>query len=85
MARFEEVYGRLGNFERILASGPMHHRLLWIHPFADGNGRVTRLMSYAVLRRALDTGGLWSIARGLAPILPIAISSAATISTDGGI
>lgn len=66
MARFEDVYGRLGNFERILASGPMHHRLLWIHPFADGNGRVTRLMSYAVLRRALDTGGLWSIARGLA-------------------
>lgn len=66
MARFEQAYGRLGNFERILASGPMHHRLLWIHPFADGNGRVTRLMSYAVLRRALDTGGLWSIARGLA-------------------
>ena len=66
MTRFEEVYGKLGNFERILASGPMHHRLLWIHPFADGNGRVTRLMSYAVLRRALDTGGLWSVARGLA-------------------
>ena len=32
----------------------------------DGNGRVARLMSYAVLREALDTGGLWSVARGLA-------------------
>lgn len=66
MTRFEQVYGNLGKFERVLASGAMHHRLLWIHPFADGNGRVTRLMSYAVLRSALDTGGLWSISRGLA-------------------
>lgn len=66
MARFEEAYGKLGKFERVVAAGPMHHRLLWIHPFADGNGRVTRLMSYAVLRSALDTGGLWSISRGLA-------------------
>ena len=40
--------------------------LSWIHPFLDGNGRVMRLMSYAVLREALDTGGVWSIARGLA-------------------
>jgi len=66
MERFEHVYGRLGKFERVIAAGPAHHRLLWIHPFADGNGRVTRLMSYAMLRGALDTGGLWSISRGLA-------------------
>jgi Fic family protein len=66
MDRFEQVYSKLGKFERIIASGPMHHRLLWIHPFADGNGRVTRLMSYAALRSALDTGGLWSVSRGLA-------------------
>ena len=39
---------------------------LWIHPFLDGNGRVARLMSYAMLLDALDTGGIWSIARGLA-------------------
>ena len=37
-----------------------------MHPFLDGNGRVARLMSYAMLRDALDTGGIWSIARGLA-------------------
>jgi Fic family protein len=40
--------------------------LLWIHPFLDGNGRVARLMSHAVLLETLDTGALWSIARGLA-------------------
>lgn len=66
LTRFEGVYDSLGKFDRVLAAGPMHHRLLWIHPFADGNGRVTRLMSYAVLRSTLDTGGLWSISRGLA-------------------
>ncbi|MCE3590001.1 Fic family protein, partial [Escherichia coli] len=37
----------------------------WIHPFLDGNGRVARLMSHAMLLDALDTGGVWSIARGL--------------------
>ena len=66
MQRFEQRYSGLKNFEAILAAGPSHHRLLFIHPFADGNGRVTRLMSYATLHRTLDTGGLWSIARGLA-------------------
>ncbi|WP_237173357.1 Fic family protein [Paracandidimonas lactea] len=50
----------------ILAAACAHHRLLWIHPFLDGNGRVARLMSYAMLRSTLDTRGLWSVARGLA-------------------
>lgn len=66
LARFEEIYGRLGRAETILAAAAAHHRLLWIHPFVDGNGRVARLMSHAVLLDALDTGGLWSVARGLA-------------------
>ena len=66
MDRFEQVYSKLGKFEQIIAAGPAHHRLLWVHPFADGNGRVTRLMSYAMLRSALETGGLWSVSRGLA-------------------
>jgi Fic family protein len=66
MRRFEARYSGLGTFESILAAGPAHHRFVYIHPFADGNGRVTRLMSYATLRRALDTAGLWSVARGLA-------------------
>lgn len=66
LQRFEQRFAGLKTFEALLAAGPAHHRLLFIHPFADGNGRVTRLMSYATLFRALDTGGLWSVARGLA-------------------
>ena len=66
LERFEAVYSNLGTTDSVLASATAHHRLLWIHPFLDGNGRVARLMSYAMLRDALDTGGVWSIARGLA-------------------
>jgi Fic family protein len=66
MERFEAAYRKLGKVDAIIASATAHHRFAWIHPFIDGNGRVARLMSYAMLREALDTGGLWSIARGLA-------------------
>ena len=66
LQRFTAAYGGLGKTDTILASAAAHHRLLWIHPFLDGNGRVARLMSHAVLGGALDTGGLWSVARGLA-------------------
>jgi Fic family protein len=66
LERFEKVYSGLGKSEAVLATAAAHHRLLWIHPFLDGNGRVARLMSYATLRETLDTGGVWSIARGLA-------------------
>ncbi|MFV0645223.1 MAG: Fic family protein [Sphingomonadaceae bacterium] len=64
--RLHQAYARAGRTEAILAAACAHHRLLWVHPFLDGNGRVARLMSYAMLRRALDTRGLWSVARGLA-------------------
>ncbi|WP_417827445.1 Fic family protein [Thalassospira sp.] len=64
--RMHEAYLRSGRIEAILAAACAHHRLLWVHPFLDGNGRVARLMSYAMLRQSLNTGGLWSIARGLA-------------------
>lgn len=66
MARFDQAYARLGKVDAIIASAAAHHRFLWIHPFADGNGRVARLMSYAMQLDTLDTGGVWSIARGLA-------------------
>jgi Fic family protein len=66
LARFEEVYGRLGKTETILAAAAAHHRLAWIHPFLDGNGRVARLMSHATLLDTLETGAVWSVARGLA-------------------
>ena len=66
LQRFEEVYGGLGKTETILAAAAAHHRLVWIHPFLDGNGRVARLISHATLLEALDSGAVWSIARGLA-------------------
>lgn len=66
LARFEEVYSRLGKAETILGAAAAHHRLLWIHPFLDGNGRVARLISHAQFLETLDTGGVWSVARGLA-------------------
>ena len=66
LERFEQVYGNLGRTDTILATAAAHHRLAWIHPFLDGNGRVARLMSHAMLLEALDTGAIWSVARGLA-------------------
>lgn len=45
VARFEEVYGNLGKADWIISTAAAHHRLLWMHPFMDGNGRVARLMS----------------------------------------
>ena len=66
LTRFAEVYEHLGKTEAILGVAAEHHRLLWIHPFLDGNGRVARLMSHAGLLETLDTGAVWSVARGLA-------------------
>jgi Fic family protein len=66
LGQFERTYAGLGRAETIIAAAAAHHRLLRIHPVLDGNGRVARLMSHAMLLEALDTGGVWSIARGLA-------------------
>jgi Fic family protein len=67
MARFDECAPeRFGRTERLVATAAAHHRLLWIHPFADGNGRVARLLSHALLRRVGVGSPLWSVARGLA-------------------
>ncbi len=66
LAHCERVYSGLGKTDAILSAAAAHHRLLWIHPFLDGNGRVARLVSHATLLEILDTGGIWSVARGLA-------------------
>lgn len=65
--RWSDVYGNTRRGEmQIIACAAAHHRLVWIHPFLDGNGRVSRLHSLAVLSCLSLTGGLWSPLRGLA-------------------
>ena len=66
LERFAQVYGNAGKTESIISTAAAHHRLLWIHPFMDGNGRVARLMSHAMMLDTLGTGAVWSVARGLA-------------------
>jgi Fic family protein len=69
MAYFESRYRleRLGKAGRIAAIATAHHRFNYIHPFPDGNGRVSRLMSHAMAHEAgIGAHGLWSISRGLA-------------------
>jgi Fic family protein len=69
MSYFEEKY-RFDNLRaggRILAMAAGHHRFNYIHPFPDGNGRVSRLMSHAMgLQANIGAHGLWSVSRGLA-------------------
>jgi Fic family protein len=69
MTYFAERYRfeRLGKAARITAIPAAHHRFNYIHPFPDGNGRVSRLMSHAMAHLAgIGAHGLWSVSRGLA-------------------
>jgi len=72
-----EIAGYMGWLERlfnpenihgttkVIAAAGLHHRLAWIHPFQDGNGRVIRLLTDCYMRCAGFGGyGLWSITRG---------------------
>jgi Fic family protein len=60
-------FDRMGKAGRIIAMAGAHHRFNYIHPFPDGNGRVSRLMSHAMAWKAdVAAHGLWSISRGLA-------------------
>ncbi|QDL98097.1 Fic family protein [Rhodopseudomonas palustris] len=68
LIRFASAYGdtKLSTIQRIVGVAASHHRLLWIHPFADGNGRVARLFSHAFLKELGIGSSLWSVSRGLA-------------------
>jgi Fic family protein len=69
MRHFEQRYRLepMGKGGRIVAMAAAHHRLNYIHPFPDGNGRVSRLMSHAIgLSAGIGASGLWSVSRGLA-------------------
>ncbi len=69
LGRFAEFYGRVVTTEpgSLIAAAAAHHRLTWIHPFLDGNGRVARLFTHAwFVKASVDSDGLWTISRGLA-------------------
>ena len=67
LARWQNVYAgvRRGE-EAVVALAAAHHRLAWMHPFLDGNGRVARLHTHLALHAAGLTQGLWSPLRGFA-------------------
>lgn len=67
--RFSSFYAsdRHHGIMPIIAAASAHHRLMWIHPFLDGNGRVARLYTDACFYRLPLLGyGLWNVSRGLA-------------------
>jgi Fic family protein len=69
MRHFESRYrlDDMGTAARLMAMAAAHHRFNFIHPFPDGNGRVSRLMSHAMgLASGIGAHGLWSVSRGLA-------------------
>ena len=62
-ARYREL---AGTEALLIGAACSHHRLAWIHPFIDGNGRAARLHTHLVLHAMGLTQGLWSPMRGLA-------------------
>ncbi|APU32934.1 cell filamentation protein Fic [Ectopseudomonas alcaliphila JAB1] len=51
---------------RLIAALAYHHRLAWVHPFMDGNGRLVRLITHLQLVYLDLRPSLWSLSRGLA-------------------
>jgi Fic family protein len=69
LERFSSVYNpaKQHGLSPLIALAAAHHRLMWIHPFLDGNGRVARLFTDAYFLRSRVAGyGLWNVSRGLA-------------------
>jgi Fic family protein len=67
LGAWNQAYAALPGVElALVAAACSHHRLLWVHPFADGNGRAARLHTHLVLAALGVTQGLWSPLRGLA-------------------
>ncbi len=70
LARFSDFYSAYcqdATPQSVIAAMAAHHRLAWIHPFGDGNGRVARLLTHAWFTRIdLSANGLWTLSRGLA-------------------
>lgn len=67
LERLQEAYSRpRSTIQRVIATMACHHRMTFIHPFPDGNGRVARLLTHLQLHYLSLSSPLWSLARGLA-------------------
>lgn len=69
MPQFLDVYNPNSYYgdKKVIAIMCAHHRLAWLHPFADGNGRVGRLFTDAAIKAVgIDSVGVWCLSRGLA-------------------
>lgn len=65
LALADREYCRTWGLEsHLVAVAAAHHRLAWVHPFVDGNGRAVRLQTHGALHRL--SAGLWSVNRALA-------------------
>lgn len=65
LARMDDVYPRVKGLDSLLFTiAAAHHRMAWVHPFGDGNGRACRLQTHCAMLPL--TAGLWSVNRGLA-------------------
>ena len=68
MDAWQHLYGRPAGSQtaRVLDALCAHHRLLYIHPFRDGNGRLARLDLEARLQAAgLHCSTHWAVATAL--------------------
>lgn len=67
LAQWSQAYGGLRRGElQLVGMAAAHHRLLWLQPFPDGNGKVARLHTHLVLAHLGLGNGLWSPLRGFA-------------------
>lgn len=71
MGEFQHLYEGavkyLPHSAKLIYALSSHHRLVWIHPFLDGNGRTSRLaLDAAIQSSGIEGYGLWNMSRGLA-------------------
>ena len=64
----EELIDFIENYEKdkrwydFLKIAIAHHRFVWIHPFQNGNGRMVRLLTYAMLiKYGFDVADFWLV------------------------
>lgn len=61
---FDFIHREDGTKYDLLKAAIAHHRFVWIHPFGNGNGRVVRLFTYAML---VKTGFNFNVGRIINP------------------